>query len=473
MKNSLVLILICISFFFSSSNTQATETPAETCNFFIIKEIENDVIVEKTKLKEGEFQVIKDEGYLNYVPVFSPGSKSGDLITLSQRQQGIIVGLMNGKIIVKLLCQDGTQKDMPTIDPELASQVDTRINITGANGFKKAVMIEQNGRTIADHGPVMDMFAGAVELKPGDYSFMIESLEPKSNVVLEGSIPYELYQGWLMVKCTLESGKSGKFVVDFGAATTVISQELLPEYAEIETFHVVEYSSEGKNVREGTVAGASGEVDNVAGISLLKNIRLGTITLDEIKVQVLKEFPRVFAELGINGIIGRDVLMRTDLVEITGLKGSDDQKLVFMKKESPVKVSDMQISFNFAGGGQIFIDGSIQDTPIHFFFDSGASHSSISQEIIKENDICYSLTDNEKRTAYGLDGKGLEFETIEIDNVQIGELERSTRQFDMTDIFALQQSGAREKTALLGMDFLLNYKTVCFDLVDKVICLWK
>jgi len=55
------------------------------CNFFLIKEHNGEVFIEKVILNKNEKRVFEDESILSYIMVFNPGSKSGELIQKDNR----------------------------------------------------------------------------------------------------------------------------------------------------------------------------------------------------------------------------------------------------------------------------------------------------------------------------------------------------------------------------------------------------
>ena len=445
----------------------------ESSNIFLVKQIGDEVSIDKIELKNNEFKLIQDENLITYIPVFAAGSKSGDLVDVDHRISGLVAGLVNGNIIVKAIKPDGSQKEMPSIEPQLGKELDIRINVTGANGFSKAILIQNYINVKVDNGPVLDMFGGTIPLNPGDFSFMFEFTEAKGGKAIEGEIPYIIDHDWIVVDCTLANEKIGRFVVDFGAATTFIPKTILPAGTEIEKFKIVEYSAEGVKESEGVTQGATGMVENIVGNAVLEKFQLGSIMLPDFKVQVLNDFPKPFLDLNISGVLGRDVLMKTDIVQISNLSKDAEKKLIFSKKDENFQASDLSIPFNFAGGGKIYIDGKIQGVPQHFFFDSGSALNSIPKQFLDDNNIHYKVISASKKLAFGIDGKGVESDVIELENITIGSIKNDTMEFDMQSVFALEKTGSGQETALLGMNFLNNYNNIIFDFVTNEINLQK
>ena len=470
-------IYIFLLFFFIATNMWAKSftdiNNKKTCNFFLIKEENKEVIIEKVELTEGQVQVFKDENLLSFVMIFPAGSKSGELIQKTQRIKGIVARYTKGKIKISILNIDGSQKEMPDIDIDKAINTNVKLSVTGANGYKKIYIIEKYDKIKEDDGPVLDMFAGKIPLNPGDYSFFIECFEAKESKFINGSTSYEIFHDWITIMCKMPDGKLARFVVDFGASTTVIPRKLLSANAKVSGLKMVEYSANGKKTSDAVMPGASGTVDNIAGITILDEFSFGNIVLTDFKVTVLNKFPKVFNDLGIKGILGRDILKETDLIEINNLNNENPEKnIVFTKKEKKFFDATYEIPFKIAGG-YLFMDGKINNNKVSFLFDSGSGNSWISSDFLKENYIPYKIIEQNNKTTYGLDGKGIEYKSIEVENIQIGHVNYNNMQFEMGKIFVLENLGIINNAGLLGMNFLFNYKKIVFDFRKNVVLLWE
>ena len=159
---------------------------------------------------------------------------------------------------------------------------------------------------------------------------------------------------------------------------------------------------------------------------------------------------------------------------------ADIEDPLYMNKEgqfiSETDVSyqdyDYSVPFKIAGG-HLFVDGLINNSNISFLFDSGAGISCISKDFLDKNNISYKITDKNKKTAYGLDGNGIDFVSIELENIKIGNINKDKMMFDMSDIYVLQSLGIGDNAALLGMNFLVDYNKVCFDFTRNKMKIWK
>lgn len=474
MKKFQLIILFLCSIVLLQGQEAKESNGKQTCNFFLIMEENNKVIIKKETLIEAEYRIFKDDKILSYVMVFPPGSKSGEILQKSQRIGGILAMFSNNSIKVSIIQKYGSQKEMTSIDLKKAQNIDIRVNVTGAEGYEEAFIVEGFETVKDDDGPIMDIFAGQVSLYRGDYSFFVECLEARGKNIIEGCTPYKLHRGWITVDCELSAAIKGRFVVDLGAANTVIPKNMLPDGNEILQLQMVEHSSKGVEISKAVSEGASGKVENIAGVSVIKDFRIGDITLNNFKVTVLESFPKPFIDAGVDGVLGRDVLMKTEYLEFENLKGEDKHKKMKLTKDDKALANNQyEIPFNIAEGGNIYFDGRIGGQPVHFFFDSGAGNSSINKKFLKNNEISYIASNEDKTTAYGIDGKGTSYNEIELGDIRIGDLIIDKMTFDMSDENVLKSFGMKENTCLLGMDFLSHYSRLVFDFKNNTLLLWR
>jgi len=450
----------------------ACASKTKTCNFFLIKEQNNEVVIDKVILQENETKVIKDEGIISYIMVFNPGSKSGEVIKKEDRATAIIATFSNEVVKVSILRNDGSQKQMPDIDVKQALEQNARLNITGANGYKKAYLIENYKTVNEDYGPIIDVFAGKFPLNNGDYSLLSESLEGKIKNVIVGKAPYKIVRDWVTVDCLLPNGEIGCFVVDFGATSSVMAEEHLPENIEIQTFKIVEYSDNGVKESNAIVAGATGMVDNILGKANFPEISFGDISLKDIGITIVKNFPEVFKEFNIMGIIGMDMLRNTDVIYLNNLNKDTKHEIIFAAKNSKFNNASYAIPYSLAGG-HLFIEGSIQGEAISFLLDTGAGKSGIGNTYVKNKKISYDIISDNKNILIGLDGIGSEYKIVKIKDIRIKELKIKELEFLLSDTFIFSNMGLQNDGALLGMNFLYQYNKVAFDLKSNELLIWK
>ena len=467
MKTIIILTLLLIKGIIGINGQEL-----KTCNFFLIKETPDGVVIEKVMLKENEIVIFDDESILSYVMVFDPGSKSGEFIKADDKINKIKAGLFQGEIIIKVINKDGTEREMPPINVEKAKTLSTRINITGHNNYKKAYRIDNYDKISTDEGPVIDIFSGHIPIGAGDYSFLTETHNANIIKTLCGISKVEIIQNWMVVDCLLPGGKTSKFIIDFGAETTVMEEHLLVNKDQIKAFSMVEYSSEGTKISNATVTGGTGTVENIKGVSTLESFKFGNILLEDQKVTILTHFPEAINKYGISGVIGRDILERAAGIKISDLNSENEASVEFLKSCASVHNPDHTINYKRAGG-HFFIDGSLKNRPASFLIDTGAGKLFIDKDFIDNGRVPYRMVNNELRTASGLDGKGIEYKTVAISDINIGGIQIPELEFEVMDMFVFKSIGLQNEAVLLGMEFFNNYNTIIFNYSEKELLLWN
>jgi len=442
------------------------------CNFFLIRETSEGVVIEKVKLYEDEITVFNDPSIISYVMVFNPGSKSGELVMAGDKLKSISAGLYGSEIKITISYSDGEKKEMPPINVEKAQSLNSRINISGFKGYKVAYRIENYEDIILDHGPVIDMFAGHIPLNEGDFSLLTETHEAKPKNLLSGRADLEIVRNWMVVIGRLPGGIEGKFIIDIGASSTIIDSKIIDEQYEVRPFRMVEHSAEGSKESDAIIGGATGTVDNIQGITTLPDFSFGNISCKDQDVTVLKGFPDGISKHGISGIIGRDILERAGALKISGLNNGTDASIEFAEPSTVNNNSDHQLNYHRAGG-HFFVNGKIQNAPISFLIDTGSGKLIIDKAFLEENNIQYEKDNGKSRVVTGLDGKGINISTVQIENINVGGIELSEFEFDLADLYIFERMGLENETALLGMEFFNDYGTVVIDFAEEQILLWN
>jgi hypothetical protein len=346
-----------------------------------------------------------------------------------------------------------------------------RVNITGSNNYKQAYRIENFDKIYSDDGPIIDMFSGHMPMGTGDYSLMTEAHNANIAKSINGQSSVEIIRNWMVVDCSMPGGKSGKFILDFGAESTVMEEQLLEDNNHIRPFSMVEYSSEGTKVSSATVTGGTGTVDNILGISTLETFQFGDILLEDLDVTILTEFPEAISKHGISGIIGRDILESAAGIKISNLNMGNDAAIEFLETSWSGDNADHTIVYNRAGG-HFFVDGTVNDKPASFLIDTGAGRMFIDQNFISDGKIPYRVVNNNPRPASGLDGELIEYKTIAIKDVNIGGIQIPELEFEVMDMFVFSTIGLQNEAVLLGMEFFNDYRNIVFDFTEKRLLLW-
>ncbi|MCB0493128.1 MAG: retroviral-like aspartic protease family protein [Cyclobacteriaceae bacterium] len=277
---------------------------------------------------------------------------------------------------------------------------------------------------------------------------------------------------WIVVPVTTHDGRVHSFVLDLAATSTVISRSLLPSDAIITKMEMVEYSAGESITKQATMQGATGSIDSnvFMGKYKLSDCLLHNLPVDEINTSVLREFPIPLTEMGIEGILGTDVLSRANMITINGLQDKKGGKVVF---GSSHKSSKNELSFPIQmAAGLLFVNGKIDEIPVQLIMDTGARESIITDSFAEEHHLELKVLSTEKQIA-GIDGVPIQATTIQITDFKIGDYSFGTQQMILGELGVLQSFGIQKASAILGMDFFRHFTEVSFDLNNQRLFLRK
>ena len=440
---------------------------AIACKIFILTEKENTIHLEAIDLPKNKITEFSGQDYITFILPVGPG-KSGSVIKLVHREDRTVVKCDGELISVTIHHPDGSTREYPQVKLKDLDTYQIRVNIVGGNGIKKVYQIHNYQTIKTDTGPVFDMLGSYIPLEEGEYSITTETDIIERPITLSGKVPLLYEPPLLFVEGKVENKKSGTFIVDFGASGTVVGKEILPKDAKINEVKSIMYSEEGKKVLPGTMGGVGGDVSGFLGNTQLHKLSFGTIVYNDVSVRVIKKIPD-FNGRRIAGVIGVDLLQKGNLVSI-GYKStpSNENYMIFGRIDYPKSVY-YSIPFSMAYG-HIFVEGTINNTPVSYLFDTGARSIYISNSIanrakitIKEEEIEISGLDNNVTKANS--GKAQE---LTIANNQFYDIP-----LIVSDLPVLKNMGILDRTGLLGNSFLENFKMVQVDFSERMIYLWK
>jgi hypothetical protein len=209
--------------FFAVFPFSAVAAASAACGLYVLKKSHDGVTIERVPLADGEERVLNDSDIITFVLPLSPG-QSGDLIQQSRPRGTITARCRNNALKVTVRMPDGQVRDMPEQPLEQLQQYDVRVNVVGGDGSRNVFVIEAYASNAEGEGPVIDMFGGIVPMEPGDYSVTLEVSKREDTEFLTGSVPFLVAEELFITDVTLPGGETGRFIIDFGAGTTVFSK---------------------------------------------------------------------------------------------------------------------------------------------------------------------------------------------------------------------------------------------------------
>ena len=441
---------------------------------FIARENEQGVVIERLLIEEGSTKVIDDPSVITIILPVGEGT-AGSIVKRSDREESIIVNNRNNTLEIVFRSGDGNEKVYPAAASlEELNSYQIRMNITRGDGYSKVYKVINYDQIIEDEGPVIDMFKGMIPLNDDDYSFTIETKKIKSHQPITGKIAFEIVDEWIVVLATLPNHQTGRFIVDTGASGgLVVQKDFLPENIRISPIKAVAYNGDQVTETDGQMQGAAGTVkdDIFLGRASLSHIILGDMTLENLEVNVLREFPDFLKKNEIKGIIGLDVLQLAKIIKIQDInKGTG---LIEFSNQGNSNTTEASYAVDFQRASNLlFIKGSIQDHPIEFLLDIGARNSLMSNDFIIKNKINYSVLDTHT-TIGGMEGNQVQAIEGSIPGILLEAQHIEPLTFKISDQLSITHSiGLHDRSAILGMNFFKKFTAMEIDFVENTLSLY-
>jgi hypothetical protein len=428
--------------------------------------------LEPLQLQDGEsksFVIDRDSELVDVIYTVGTGTagnviqRSTNSYTLTIRRDGDAYHMNSGT-------GDGRSKTLPPLSIADLGTYRVRLDITAADGRKKAFVIEAGLHVQNDvSGPVMDMFQGMVPLAPGDLSITsrtdrISQASPRPVVVGEATLVYD--KGLLFTRATAGSVDPQEFIVDFAAGSTVVTKAFLPTGVEVQAVEGVEYSEEGPRKIESTMQGAGGEVAGFLGTAILPELTVGTLVFRNVKVSVLASLPEFGGHVPA-GILGVNLLSDAAFACVTYPAPGKTGHLR-LAEESHLNSGDA-ISFPFSRvGNHFFVEGAVDEAPVTFIFDTGARRTHIHPDVAEVAGIGLIPDDNPDGTR-GLDGNKMETHLTVAEQMTLGENTFEQVRFVVADMPVFRTIGLGGSAGLLGNTFLDRFLEVEIDYENEVI----
>jgi predicted aspartyl protease len=426
------------------------------CRLFVLKELGGDVIVDAVAVPPGGRVEITGEDIITFVLPFGPG-QSGDVVQRDKGKATTIARCENGDLKVGVRLADGREREFPPVSLNDLAGYDVRVSVIGGNGSKNVFMIRGYADVQVASGPAIDMFGGVIPLGPNDYAVTSEvSLhEPLPPAFGEAALRFE--KDLLLVTATL-AGRSGPFIVDFGAGGTVVSHSALPPDTPIKKVTAIEYSADGRRELAGTMGGAGGEVAGFLGNAALDEVRIGDITFRDVTVRVIDRMPD-FDGLEVMGILGLDLLGRGGVVTFGYHEGS---KLIMTPGDSRLTAAAdfIEVPFRLASK-HIFLGASVDGHAADAILDTGARASILAEKLAVRAGV--ELSSETAREFKGLDGKPIPAKRATIRELELGGTSLGSAIFYAADLEVFSSFGLADSGMLLGNDFLRQHRAVRID----------
>ena len=269
---------------------------------------------------------------------------------------------------------DGKGYTRPERDRADLARYDIRLSVSAGDGRFANFLLERYETVRRDNvGPVLDMFAGRLAAKAGEFVLFTDTYLRALPESLAGQVPLEINR-WPIATMTLPGGKTGSFIVDIGAGSTVVARSFLPKGTRIEKSGMTQYSSAGRQTLKYAPGGATGQVQNVLGHAVLPEIQLGDLRVKQFTVDVMSRMPDIFRR-PIDGILGLDLLRQTRVLSFDFAQGSKPKATMRLMRSAKTGTTPfIEMPFTFVNS-HLVVSGQIGGQPVHFVLDTGAPRS--------------------------------------------------------------------------------------------------
>lgn len=352
----------------------------------------------------------------------------------------------------------GASYSRPVRDPTTLADEVVRVSVLPWQGEPRSFRIEGHAQAEPDDGPPLDLFQGKIPLGSGD--FVISTETTKRPTPRRGGGKATLGKAvspssWPLLEVTRADGKTGTFVVDVGAVSTIVARSFVPDGVAIDELSMTQFRGGNAEVLPFSPQGATGKV-SVLGEAPFDLLRAGTIEWREAKLLVVEELPRG-ASGPIDGILGLDLLSQFGTLRFDWKSG----ELALGEKGS---AEQDRVPFALVGGA-VIVRGRLGMNEMYFLVDSGAPDTFVENASAERFGLPVA---NVSRPASGLDGGEVEVATCGNQSLSIGDGAAFPTPILVADfpVLATRRSG-KYPLGILGMTALRHFESVRFDFVQR------
>ena len=440
--------------------TQAVLTQQSSVPVFLLKSVNSALEMEKVNIAEGETKIFMRDGEnITLILAVSTGM-SGDFVK-SDDKSILIARYKEGKLVISVQKQDGTQKELLSKTPDELSKYDIKVNVTSPS-IKKVFVISGYDNISEDNSsPVIDMFQGKIPMNEGDYSITTEISEKSGSLNLEGETEIEYANGYYFTKLILNDGTVVNAVIDLGASHSIIMKGSLPAGVKTERSLIKEVSSEGVREIAETISGFGGELKELESCSIHKTV-LGNLILEDLEYSVLDTVIKSGGK-NIDAVIGLDILSMCSELQINIPNEKEKGRLVFKKTPGNEKAL-LNIPYTL-NHGHIFVKGKVGNSIIDFIVDTGSPFNILTSNTAKKENI----ETEDFISVHGADGNKLKSKKGTADKVTLGDRQFQNTEFLVIDANIFDRYGISESGGIIGTELLKRFSVLTINFREKTI----
>lgn len=450
--------------------------PASEPGVFVLQHASGGVRLERVEVPAGQTVVLQagpGSGVIG--AIFPPGpGRSG---SLEQVREGRMIVLQNlgDRVRCEVRIHGQPASSFPTRAWTDLQSYDSRVNLVGGDGTRVAFLLTEYRNVTVDPGPVQNLFAGQpIPLGPNDWVVTTETYSAVASEPLGGHAEIDV-DGHAFVRAVSSDGRSGWFVLDTGAAETVVARSFLADTARIAGAAMLEYAPPSGGNASGSAAatprvleyspqGATGAVKGVMGHARFPELRIGDLRFRDAEVAVLPSLPDVFGR-AVAGILGLDLLRRGGRVAFEYPSSGTGRGHLRLGAALDSGSADVRVPFSMISS-HIVIPARLNGTDVSLILDSGCPGALVDSTGAAR---CR-LTIRPERALQGLDGN-LTRSGSALASIQVGgaRLESVRCRVSALPVFATLRDD--RPMGLFGNELIARFERVLLDFPRRAVFL--
>jgi predicted aspartyl protease len=437
----------------------AAADPPTGCGVFIARQDGPRIVLERLEVPSGETRVIQSDPESGVIGVvFPPGPGVSGSVEQPREGRLIVIRCSGTRLHCEVRSGGRVASGFPDRDAADLARFDTRVSVIGGDGSRAAFLIEEYARAVVDSGPLQNLFAGApIPLGSDDFIVTTDTSEHVTGEPAAGEAQVEV-RGHVFIHVIGPDGRAGWFLLDTGAAETVVSRAFLPDTARIAEAAMVEYSAAGRRLLDYSPGGATGPVEGVLGHSVLSELRAGTITFRHVEAAILPEIPDYF-DRPVSGIIGIDLLRRAEAISIEWPSGAAGQGRLRLLETGETAATGAKAPL-FMVSSHVMVPAEVNGTRVFMIIDSGAPRPMLDSTAA----IAAGMSASTGRTLRGLGGRAVSSARANIGSLGLGGRNLADVPCDVSplDVFRPLRRGDQQ-VGLMGNSLLSRFERVVID----------
>lgn len=438
------------------------------CPVFVLERQGADVVLRRELLEEGEVAVYTRDvrsGVVALVLPVGPG-RSADLVRMADADR-IVVRFAGGRLSAQVRRAEGDPVLLPTRALADLRREHVRISVTIADSLRRAFHLWGYDSVTADPiGPAENLFAGRLppEMARTGAVVQTETWSSAPAAAACGIAPLERDR-WLFVRGRRADGAEAWFVLDLGAAESIVSRAFVADGQPIEPLSVAEHSAAGTRRLPYAPAGATGSVQSVLGATTFASLAFGSARFDSAAFTVLAELPQVFGR-PVAGILGLDLLRGCRHLRIEADRGRRTASLVLERAPSAL-APIAQVPFSWVGS-HLMVRGTLSGRDTRWILDSGSPGMVL--DSLGAPPLAPATAQAPAASLGGLDGARIAARVGRVRDLALGALTASALEARVAPlpVFApLREPGVA--LGVLGVDALLQAQTLEIDFERRVV----